>query len=226
MKIAVIGTGAVGRALAGRLSGLGHQVFMGTRNVEETMQREGTSGIRDWLVTQDHITLKTFNEAVRNGDELIVFAMNGKTALDSLSMVDANLLKEKVMIDISNPLDFSQGFPPSLTVCNTESLAEQIQTAYPDLNVVKTLNTMSHPIMVNPDLLEGDHVVFMSGNEESAKGQVAELLMSFGWRAHTIIDLGDLSTARGTEMMLPLWVRLYGKWQTAMFNFAVNRSLA
>ena len=130
------------------------------------------------------------------------------------------------MIDISNPLDFSNGFPPSLTVCNTVSLAEQIQAAYPELKVVKTLNTMTNPIMVNPDLLDGDHVVFVSGNDEPAKEKVTDVLRSFGWKDKNIIDLGDLSTARGTEMLLPLWVRLYGKWQTAMFNFAINRSIS
>lgn len=225
MKIAVIGTGFVGQALAGRLDELGHAVTMGTRNPEETRNREGNSNLSNWLNEHSNVALKSFNDALADAEELIVFAMNGKIALECLSQMDASHLKGKIMIDISNPLDFSNGFPPSLTVCNTESLAEQIQAAYPDVKVVKTLNTMTNPIMVNPALLEGDHVVFMSGNEDTAKLKVKEVLKSFGWREDTIIDLGDLSTARGTEMLLPLWVRLYGKWQTAMFNFAINRSI-
>ena len=126
------------------------------------------------------------------------------------------------MIDISNPLDFSQGFPPSLFVSNTESLGEQIQNRYPTLKVVKTLNTMSNPVMVNPKLIAGDHSVFVSGNDGAAKATVINLLNSFGWEEKNIIDLGDITTARGTEMILPLWVRLYGKLQTPFFNFHVN----
>ena len=126
------------------------------------------------------------------------------------------------MMDISNPLDFSNGFPPSLFVSNTDSLGEQIQTAYPDLKVVKTLNTMSNPIMVNPKLFKGDHTVFMSGNDEEAKSTVSNVLQSFGWEAHNIFDLGDISTARGTEMILPIWLRMYGKLQTPLYNFHIN----
>jgi predicted dinucleotide-binding enzyme len=227
MNIAVLGTGSVGQALAGRLAGLGHSVFMGTRDVAASEAKTqpdswGNPAIGTWIKEHTDVKLTTFKEAVEKGGDLIVFAMNGHAAFDCLKSVGAELLKDKILIDISNPLDFSKGFPPSLFVSNTESLGEQIQSAYPDLKVVKSFNTMSNPVMINPNIIPGDHTVFMSGNDADAKAKVAEVLKSFGWEDKNIIDLGDITTARGTEMILPLWVRLYGKLQTPMFNFHVN----
>ena len=114
-----------------------------------------------------------------------------------------------MLLDIANPLDYSQGFPPSLFVGNTDSLAEQIQAAFPEAKVVKSLNTMNALLMADPrQLADGDHSVFVSGNDADAKKIVTELLQSLG---HTdVVDLGDLSTARGTESLLPVWVRLFG----------------
>ncbi len=231
MKISVLGTGTVGQVLAQKLHTLGHQVYMGTRNVAETRQRTepdawGNAGVGTWLEQNPQIELFTFQDAVKNGNDLIVFAMNGSAALASLGMIGEELLNEKILVDISNPLDFSQGFPPSLFVSNTESLAEQIQNAFPRLKVVKTLNTMSNPIMVNPNLLAGNHSVFVSGNDAEAKSKVTTLLQSFGWKTENILDLGDITTARGTEMLLPIWLRLYGKLQTPMFNFYINQEIA
>lgn len=231
MQISVLGTGTVGQVLAQKLHSLGHSVYMGTRNVAETHKRTepdawGNMGVGTWLAQNPQIELLTFQEAVKKGNDFIIFAMNGSVALAALDMVGEELLNGKILVDISNPLDFSQGFPPSLFVCNTESLGEQIQNAFPSLKVVKTLNTMSNPIMVNPNLLAGNHSVFVSGNDTEAKNQVAELLKSFGWKAENILDLGDITTARGTEMLLPIWLRLYGKLQTPMFNFYVNQEIA
>jgi 8-hydroxy-5-deazaflavin:NADPH oxidoreductase len=227
MTISVLGTGAVGQALAARLSSLGHQVFVGTRDVAGSLTKTeadswGNPAIGTWIKEHPEVKLVTFKEAVEKGKDLIVFAMNGKAAFDCLNAVDEPLLSDKVMIDISNPLDFSKGFPPSLFVSNTESLGEQIQARYPTLKLVKTLNTMSNPVMVNPKLIEGDHSVFVSGNDQEAKTKVIQVLNSFGWEDQNIIDLGDITTSRGTEMILPLWVRLYGKLQTPFFNFHVN----
>ncbi len=227
MNIAVLGTGSVGQALSARLDDLGHNVYMGTRNVANSLGRTGNDSwgnpqVGAWIQDHGNIQLVTFEEAVERGGDLIVFAMNGMSALDALEAVDSALFDDKVMMDITNPLDFSNGFPPSLSVSNTDSLAEQIQKAYPRMKVVKTLNTMSNPVMVNPKAIAGDHTVFLSGNDEKAKGEVADVLRSFGWEDKNMIDLGDISTARGTEMILPLWVRLYGKLQTPMFNFHVN----
>ncbi|MCB0847753.1 MAG: NADP oxidoreductase, partial [Bacteroidetes bacterium] len=128
-----------------------------------------------------------------------------------------------ILVDIANPLDFSQGMPPSLNPVNTDSLGEQIQAAYPELKVVKTLNTMNANIMVNPALVPGNHSVFVSGNEENAKEKVKELLQSFGWAAENIIDLGDITTARGSEMLLPIWLRLWNALGTANFNFHIQQ---
>lgn len=123
-------------------------------------------------------------------------------------------------MDISNPLDFSRGMPPSLIVCNTDSLGEQIQRDFPKAKVVKTLNTMTNMVMVNPDLVaKGDHDVFVSGNDAGAKARVTEILRSFGWKR--VIDLGDITTARGVEMVLPIWVQLMGALKTPVFNFKV-----
>ena len=126
----------------------------------------------------------------------------------------------KVLVDISNPLDFSKGMPPSLSVVNTDSLGEQIQRRFPEARVVKTLHTINAYLMVDPaQLAGGDHTVFVSGDDPGAKGAVTDLLRSFGWT--DIIDLGDITTARGTEMLLPMWLRLFGALQKPVFNFKI-----
>ena len=143
-------------------------------------------------------------------------------SIAALEAAGRDNLAGKVLLDIANPLDFSQGFPPSLFVSNTDSLGEQIQAAFPELKVVKSLNTMNAFLMVDPrQLADGDHTVFVSGNDAEAKKTVTGLLESFG---HTdVIDLGDISTARGTEMLLPIWMRLYGALNNPMFNFKIVR---
>jgi hypothetical protein len=165
------------------------------------------------------VQLGTFAQAAAHG-ELIINATNGFAALDILRSVGEANLGGKTLIDISNPLDFSKGMPPTLFVKDTDSLGEQIQRAFPQVKVVKTLNTMTASVMVNPGRLGGgDHTVFVSGNDAAAKAQVTELLTSFGWR--DIIDVGDITTARGTEMLLPIWIRLMGALQTPFFNFKI-----
>ena len=227
MRISVLGTGTVGQALSEKLSELGHDVFLGTRDPEKTViktERDafGNPPISEWLKANPRVQLLTFREAVEIGSDLIVFAIGGQAAFSCLELVGADLLSEIIMIDISNPLDFSKGFPPTLSVSNTDSLGEQIQRKYPSLKVVKTLNTMSNPVMVNPKAIDGEHTVFMSGNDAAAKASVIQLLQEIGWSTNQIMDLGDISTARGTEMILPLWLRLFGKLQTPFFNFNVN----
>ncbi len=134
---------------------------------------------------------------------------------------ESNLI-DKVLVDISNPLDFSKGMPPSLLVSNTDSLGEQIQRAFANLKVVKTLNTITANIMVNPrQVANGDHHVFVSGDDAQAKGQVVDILKSFGW-LH-ILDLGDITTMRGTEMYLPIWLRIWGALGTGMFNVKIMK---
>ena len=161
----------------------------------------------------------TFAEAAAFG-EVLFNCTSGKASLEALTMAGAENLKGKVLIDIANPLDFSRGMPPSLLVCNTDSLGEQIQRAFPEAKVVKSLNTMNCNLMVTPGLLKEEHVVFVSGNDAEAKATVTMILKDwFGWKS--IIDLGDITTARGTEMVLPLWVSLMGTLQTPVFNFKI-----
>ena len=213
MKYAVLGTGDVGKSIATKLIALGHEVKMGSR----TSQHPGAT---EWAAAQGQSASHgSFAEAAVFGDVLIV-AVAGTSALSALKSA-GSAVNGKIVIDVSNPLDFSQGFPPSLLISNTDSLAEQLQSAFPAAKVVKTLNTTSHLVMVNPALVPGDSDVFVSGNDAAAKAQVVALLKSFGWKAP--MDLGDISTARGTEMMLPIWVRLYGVLGQPIFNFKIVR---
>jgi 8-hydroxy-5-deazaflavin:NADPH oxidoreductase len=226
MNIAVLGTGAVGRTLAGKLSELGHEVVVGTRDPEATLARAESDAMGNppysvWQADHPAVRLAPFAEAAVSG-ELVVNATGGGGSLDALAQAGAENLAGKVLLDVSNPLDFSQGFPPTLSVKDTDSLAEQIQRAFPEVRVVKALNTMTAAVMVDPGRVSGgDHSVFVSGNDPEAKQTVVSLLADFG---HTdVIDLGDLSTARGPEMYLPLWLRVMGAVGTPFFNIKVVR---
>lgn len=226
MKIAVLGTGMVGQALAGRLAELGHGVTVGTRDVAATMARTepgpmGNPAYPVWAEAHPAVKLATSSEAVADA-ELVVNATSGHFSIDALRGAGEKGLSGKVLLDIANPLDFSQGMPPTLFVKDTDSLAEQIQRAFPDAKVVKALNTLTAALMVQPrQLADGAHTVFVSGNDADAKRTVTELLTGMG---HTdVIDLGDITTARGTEMLLPVWVRLMNALGTPMFNFKVVR---
>lgn len=225
MKIGILGTGVVGQTIAEKVTQLGHQVIIGTRNKAETLAKTGKDNFgrpafSEWIKNNSKVQLGTYVEAASFG-EFLVNATNGFGTLPALEAAGKNNLTNKVMIDISNPLDFSKGMPPSLFISNTDSLGEQIQRNYPELKVVKALNTMNAYIMVNPALLPDDHNVFLNGNDSAAKSEVKKLLMSFGWKEKNIIDMGDISTARGTEQILPIWVRLWGTLQTPMFNFKI-----
>lgn len=228
MKIGVFGTGVVGQVLAEKLDSLGHAVVLGTRDVKQSLSREGLDGygrpaLKEWLAAHPQVHLGAFAEAAAHGG-LLVNATSGTGALQALKLAGEGRLNGKVMLDISNPLDFSKGFPPSLTVCNTDSLGEQIQRAYPKLNVVKGLNTLTAYLMVAPRQLPDTHHIFLCGNDAGAKAEVRALLASFGWTDEEMIDLGDITNARGTEQLLPIWVRLYGAFQSGMFNFKVVRA--
>jgi 8-hydroxy-5-deazaflavin:NADPH oxidoreductase len=227
MKIGIFGTGIVGQTLAGALAAKGHDVMIGTRDPEATMQREGASGatrtpFRDWHEAHRSVKLGTFTDAARFG-ETIINATSGGGAMPALEGAGAEALGDKILLDLSNPLDFSKGFPPTLTVCNTDSLAEQLQRAFPRVRLVKTLNTTTAALMVNPAAVGGgDHTMFVAGNDADAKATVKGWLGEwFGWR--DVIDIGDVTNARGLEMLLPLWTRLYGALGSPMFNFKIAR---
>jgi predicted dinucleotide-binding enzyme len=214
MKVAVLGTGRVGLTLATKLSEVGHEVMMGSRTADKP---EGVAWAEG---AGDGARMGTFADAAAFA-ELVINATSGGGALDALGSCGDGSLDGKVLIDVSNPLDFSQGFPPSLSVHNTDSLGEQIQAAHPAARVVKTFNTMGAHIMVQPSLVPGHHTVFHSGNDASAKAEVAQLQQSFGWPAEDILDLGDITTSRGTEMYLPLWLRMFGALGVPNFNIHV-----
>jgi len=164
--------------------------------------------------------LGTFAAAAAHG-ELIVNALNGLVAVETLQPLAA-ALAGKVMIDITNPLDFSRGMPPAVLTYDGASLAEELQRTLPETRVVKSLNTLTAALMVNPRLLaDGDHTVFVAGNDAAAKAQVIALLRGFGWA--DILDLGDLSAARGLELWLPLWLQLFGVLGRPAFNLKIVR---
>ena len=215
MRYAVLGTGAVGRAIAGRLNDLGHEVVMGSRSADNPTALA-------WA--QDNgVELKTFHDAAAWG-ELVLNATGGAVSLEVLAMAGADNLEGKVLVDISNPMDPASGFPPTLVVANTDSMGEQIQRAYPGARVVKSLNTMNCDVMVRPELVPGDHVVFVAGEDGEAKAMVTALLGEFGWPAERVLDLGGIQAARATEMYLPLWIRLYGAvGGHHNFNIQVNQ---
>lgn len=211
MKIGVLGTGSAGQTLAGKFVEIGHEVMMGARSSDNEKviafaQRTGGAA-------------GTFAEAAAFG-ELVFNCTRGESSLSILSQLTAEL-SGKTLIDIANPLDFSQGYPPHLSVSNTDSLAEQIQRALPATFVVKSLNTVNASVMIEPARVPGRHTVFVSGNDKRAKGRVSDLLRALGWQS--IIDLGDITTARAAEQILPLWVRLYGVLGTEEFNIAVMK---
>lgn len=213
MKIGILGTGMVGSAIGSRLAELGHAVVMGSRTA-------GGSKAVEWASKAGAGAGQgTFADAASHG-EMVFNCTAGIASLDALKMAGASNLEGKVLLDVSNPLDFSKGMPPVLTICNDESLGERIQKAFPGAKVVKTLNTVNTAVMAYPERLAGgDHHMFLCGNDAGAKEKAAELLKSFGWKH--LLDLGDIAMARGTEMYLPLWVRMYGALKTPSFNIKV-----
>ena len=228
MHVAVLGTGIVGRTLAARLAELGHDVVIGTRDVDETLARTepdqmGNPPFATWSAEHSGIALRPLADAAAHG-ELVVNATSGAGSLVALESVGAERLAGKVLMDVANPLDFSQGMPPVLSVVNTDSLAEQLQQAFPDSRVVKTLNTMNAFVMVDPSRVPGEHVVFVAGDDTAAKETVEEVLRGFGWSEESIVDLGGIRSAPGTEMYLPLWLSLYGALGTGDFNIGLLRA--
>jgi 8-hydroxy-5-deazaflavin:NADPH oxidoreductase len=213
MRIGVLGTGKVGRTLGTKLVQLGHEVTMGSR---EAGNENATAWARE---AGPSAREGTFADAAAFA-ELIVNATAGDASPAALEAAGAENLAGKVLIDVANPLDFSPA-TPTLTVCNTDSLAEQIQRAYPDTRVVKALNTVNAEVMVDPSCVPGSHTVFVAGNDAGAKREVSELLGAFGWPAEDVMDLGDVTAARGTEMYLALWLRLLAAVGTGRLNIKV-----
>ena len=212
MKIGILGSGMVGQTLATKLAELGHDVMVGTRSPEQPREWAQTAGVK----------IGSLSDTAAHG-AVVINATKGEASLAALRAAGEANLAGKILIDIANPLDFSRGMPPTLWVSNTDSLGEQIQAAFPQVKVVKTLNTLNAGLMVDPGALAGgEHTIFVSGNDAAAKAEVSRLLAEwFGWR--DIIDLGDITTARGTESLLPVWVRLMMTFGHANFQFKIVR---
>jgi len=213
MNIGVLGTGMVGNAIATKLISLGHHVMMGSRSADNEKAME-------WVKKSGELASQgTFADTGAFG-EILFNCTGGVHSIQVLESIPVDALKGKLLLDISNPLDFSQGMPPRLSVCNDDSIGEQIQRTFPDVKVVKTLNTCNCDLMVNPGLLPENTDMFLCGNDEDAKQQVLTILKDwFGWKR--VLDLGDITMARGMEAFLPLWIRMWGALGTANFNIKI-----
>jgi len=228
MKIAIIGTGAVGRTIASKLVELKYDVIIGTRNVSDKMASTakdfyGNPPFSEWLKSNKKVRLESFAEAASFG-ELVINATNGSNSVTALILAGSKNLSGKILIDIANPLDFSNGMPPSLLagLNNTNSLGEEIQKTFPEAMVVKTLNTMWCGLMVNPNMIgNGDHINFICGNNPEAKASVKSILKQFGWLDKNILDIGDITGARAMESMLPIWLKVNGLLKNGAFNFKI-----
>ncbi len=226
MKIGILGTGVVGKTIGSALVRRGHDVMLGTRDVRRKMEEKPADGesvsFHDWLGKNKKVRLGVFAEAAAHG-EILMNATAGHASLAVLATARPADLKEKILIDIANALGPWGEGQIELFVANTDSLAERIQRAHPGLRVVKALNTVTAHIMVNPaGLAGGDHDVFVAGNDPEARDRVTRFLRDeFGWK--TVIDLGDLTAARGMEMMIMIWLKLWAAFGTADFNYRIAR---
>ncbi|MBW3663646.1 MAG: NAD(P)-binding domain-containing protein [Actinobacteria bacterium] len=226
MRIAIVGTGMVGRALAGGLASAGHDVVIGTRDPHDTMARTepdrmGNPPFAEWHRHHAGIGLQPLTD-VGAGAEIVINATSGMASLEALEAVGAEALADKPLIDVANPLDFSTG-RLALFTTSTDSLAERIQRTFPDARVVKALNTMNASVMTSPSSIPGDHLAPIAGDDEDAKGAVRSLLADLGWRDEQILDLGALTAARGMEAWLLLWIELMQTLGTPRFNLSLSR---
>jgi predicted dinucleotide-binding enzyme len=213
MKIGVLGSGMVGNTLGTKLVSLGHEVRMGSREADNKAAGE-------WVKKAGlGASQGTFADAATFG-EIVFVCLRGDVSLSVVKSASTKL-QGKIVVDVSNPLDVSKGMPSPLLpdLVNTNSLGEAVQKLLPESSVVKALNTVNCEVMVNPSLVKGESDIFISGNDPGAKKKVTEILRSFGWK--NPIDLGDITSARATEMLMPVWMRLYGLLGTAHFNFRI-----
>ena len=217
----------VGQVLATKFIEIGHHVWMATRDPEATAARtepNPMSGISfaAWYARNPDVQLCAFSDLPEDFD-LLVNATAGVISLKALEAVGREKLHNKVLLDLANPLDFSRGMPPTLTVCNTDSLGEQIQRAYPETFVVKGLNTLNCQVMVAPEMVPGEHQLFICGNDQRAKALVVGLLQEMGWPGGRILDLGGIQGSRGTEMLMPFWLSVVGSLGTPLINYRIEK---
>lgn len=228
MRIAVLGTGIVGQTLSSGLAGLGHDVMMGTRDVQEKLLEEGNDRygnppLKEWIKKNEAVKLVSFADAAEFG-EIVINATNGGNALNALDLANEENLTGKIIVDVSNPIDFTEAGAPFLIegLNNTNSLGEEIQKEFPETKVIKTFNTVNCSLMVNPNSLGGgDHVNYISGNDADAKSKVKRLLKELGWKDGNIVDLGDITAARAQESFLLMWLKVMETIGTEEFNFQI-----
>jgi predicted dinucleotide-binding enzyme len=216
VKVGVLGTGQVGQTLATKLVEVGHEVRLGSRDAANENATEWASSAGEGASNG------TFADAAAFG-EIVFNCTAGTVSLAALELAGDDALRGKILVDVSNALDFSGGPPPTLAIANNDSVAEQIQRRFPEARVVKSLNTVNHQLMVNPALVPGEHNVFVAGDDPEAKAEVVGLLESFGWPAERILDLGGVEAAQALEMYLALWLRLLKELGTPQFNIGVMR---
>jgi len=207
MKVGILGTGAVGEALGRGFHAIGAEVTMGSRSA-------GNEKAVAWARSLGERAAEgSFADAARFG-ETIVFATKGSAVLDVVEAAGADAFAGKVVIDATNPLDFSRGYP-DLSVKGEDSLGEQLQRAIPDAQVVKCFNTTNASLMFRPDLAGGPPDMFIAGNDAAAKAEVGRILDQFGW---LVVDCGPILSARWLEAMTMAWVhaaRVKGHWRIA-----------
>ena len=218
MNIGVLGTGVVGETIATALTEKGYNVRMGSRSANN---EKAAAWVKK---SNDHATQGDFNDAAAFGD-IVFLCLNGEHALDAVRSIDADSINGKIVIDVTNPLDFSKGMPPGLIegLNTSTSLGEEIQKALPGAKVVKTFNTVNCNVMVNPKLVNnGDHTLFICGNDADAKNKVKHFLVdTFGWKPESLLDIGGIQSARGAEAYVPFWVMIMQATGSPMFNIKV-----
>lgn len=215
MKVGVLGTGTVGTAIGNRLIDLGHEVRMGSRQAGNERAAAWAESAGDRAGSGDFAAAASFGEIGFN-------CTAGEHSVEAVGSAKKELAG-KLLIDVANALAFSDGSAPVISATDRNSLGEQIQRALPETRVVKALNTVNSDVMVDPARVPGDHVIFVSGDDQAAKGQATQLLGEFGWPEDRVIDLGGITTARGPEMYVALWLRLMGALDSTQFNIGLLR---
>jgi 8-hydroxy-5-deazaflavin:NADPH oxidoreductase len=200
-RVGVLGSGEVGRRLAAGFAGRGHSVMVGSRDPNKPE-------LHEWLAGEGAgAEAGTFAEVAAFG-ELLVLAVLGASAENAIADAGAANFAGKVVIDAMNPLDFSGGFPPKLSISGDDSLGERVQRALPDAKVVKAFNIIGSPYFVDPSFREGKPTMLIAGNDELAKLAVGDVLADFGWPDP--VDIGGIEGARELEAICIAWVKIGG----------------
>lgn len=208
MKVGILGTGPVGRALAHGFVTLGYETKLGAREA-------GNAKAAEWLAAHAGLgSVGTFADAAAFGDVIVVATLGTVLPEVAAAAGPANFAG-KVVIDTTNPLDTSRGFPPGLAISGPDSGGETLQRALPGARVVKAFNTVNNSLMFQPRFDDGQPAMLIAGNDAEAKATVTRILAEFGWPA---LDLGDIVSARWLEAMCLAWCMVglaTGRWDHA-----------